>query len=128
MRMSGTGIARLIGTLGAAVCLAGASTALQAQNLDVPRIATARDGPCRMEVRGRDSSFLIHVTGLIPGETLTMVSDSEYEIIKDFPKATEDGEYHLILIPLVKGHSRGIVHLSITGSRCRLKTSFPWRE
>jgi hypothetical protein len=99
-----------------------------AQDLDTPRVAMARDKQCEIEVRGKDSIFTVFVTGLVPNETVEVISDSEGEIIQYPARADQKGQYSFVEIPLVRGKQSGIASIAITASRCRLKVSFPWRE
>ena len=81
-----------------------------------------------MTIRGGDSSFLIVVTGLEPGERLELTSNSEGEIGKWTSQAEDDGRYATIVIPLVTGKSFGTANLELIGKRCRIAASYPWRE
>lgn len=99
-----------------------------AQDLDFPRVAKARDKQCEIEVRGRDSSFLVSAFGLVPNEALEITSESAGEVVGYPASADSSGEYHFIEIPLVQGVSSGIARITVEASRCRLNVSFPWRE
>lgn len=99
-----------------------------AQDLDSPRVAKARDKQCVIEVRGKDSAFIVSAFGLVPNEYLEITSESAGEVIQYPANADASGEYHFIEIPLVKGTSSGIARITVTASRCRLRVSFPWRE
>lgn len=101
---------------------------LLAQGLDSPRVAKARDKRCVIEVRGRDSAFLVSSFGLVPKEDLEITSESAGEITQYLANADVSGEYHFIEIPLVKGRNSGIARITVLASRCRLSVSFPWRE
>jgi len=98
------------------------------QDLDSPLVTKARDQRCSIEVRGKDSVFTVHVTGLVPNETVKVTSNSEGESIQYEAQADEVGTYTYIEIPLVTGFHSGIVRITVVASRCRLKVSFPWRE
>lgn len=99
-----------------------------AQDLDSPRVAEARDKQCVLEVRGKTSAFLISVSGLIPGESLEITSESEGEILQYPAQANQRGEYDFIEVPLVVGKHSGVARITVASVRCRLKVSFPWRE
>ena len=119
-------ILRTLG-LGALLVSFLASSSL-AQDLDSPRVAKAKDRQCEIEVRGKDSSFLVSAFGLVPEETLEITSESAGEVIRYLANAGSSGEYHFIEIPLVKGRHSGIARITVSASRCRLNVSFPWRE
>ena len=95
---------------------------------DMPVVARASDGPCRMTISGVGQYFAIEVTGLAPGEDLVFESLSEGEAIKSGTKASQSGTYASIVIPLVKGKTSGTATVIVTGSRCRIQASYPWRE
>jgi len=100
----------------------------QSQTPESPIVVTAKAGPCVMTVRGEDLAFLIVVTGLLPGETLQITSNSEGEIRKWTSQAQDDGRYGTIILPAVTGKSFGSANLEVVGKRCRIEASYPWRE
>lgn len=109
--------------------LIGAPVAVAAAQIpDVPVIATAKAGPCKMTIQGGPSSFLAIVTGLAPGELLRITSDSEGEVMKWETRAQDDGRLAQIIIPLVRGKTFGTAFLRIAGQRCQIEASYPWRE
>lgn len=95
---------------------------------DEPVVAEARDGPCRMTVTGNGQTFAIEVQGLRPSESLRIESASEGEVIRGEEEASADGSYVSLVSPLVAGKSSGTASFTVTGSRCSVKASFPWRE
>lgn len=99
-----------------------------AQDLDRPLVAKSRDKQCEIEVRGKDSSFLVSAFGLVPGEKLAVTSESAGEVVRYTTSADPVGQYHFIEVPLVRGRQSGIARVTIAASRCRLYVSFPWRE
>ena len=108
--------------------LIGWATAAPAQTFESPVVASARAGPCKMTVRGENTAFLVVVTGLEPGESLQIISNSEGEIRKWTSQAQDDGRFGTIILPLVVGKSFGSANLEVVGKRCRIEASYPWRE
>ena len=105
------------------------SIAAKARESDEPPVvARAKAGPCQMTISGADSSFLAIVTGLAPNERLKIMSNSEGEVLNWESTADDDGDYRVIVIPLVIGKSFGTARFEVVGQRCRIEASYPWRE
>lgn len=111
-----------------AVRLLSTSESIAASSQDLPVVTEAKAGPCRMTVYGENSSFLVVVTGLVPGEALKVTSTSEGEVLRFGGTAEDDGRYGTVVVPLVKGKSFSRATLEVIGQRCRIEASFPWRE
>jgi hypothetical protein len=118
---------RLRASLFSTAMIGFAATA-SSQTSESPVVASAKAGPCTMTVRGESVAFLIVVTGLEPGESLQIVSNSEGEIRKWMGQAQDDGRFGTIILPAVIGKSFGSANLQVVGKRCRIEASYPWRE
>lgn len=109
-----------------AIALSGSAMAGAADEAAV--VARSKDGPCQMVVTGGGQAFSINVTGLVPGEPLTITSESEGEVLKGAATAAADGSYSVIDFPLVQGKSAGVGTFTVKGSRCTVKASYRWHE
>lgn len=92
-----------------------------------PIVAETWDGSCHLRVQGEGQVFAVTVEGLVPGETIEVTSTSDGEVINVSRRAREDGTYGTALFPAVVGRSSGQVTFSVSGSRCQVSATFPWR-
>lgn len=110
------------------VAASGGAVAAPLPDPDAPVVARASAGPCRMTVFGASPYFMVKVTGLQPNEPLEIISNSEGEVLRQASTAERGGEYLAVVIPFVKGKSFGSATYTVSGRRCRIEASFPWRE
>lgn len=91
------------------------------------RVAQARQGDCRAEVRGNGKFYRIAGSGFQPGEVVSFhlenedIKPIEYRILAD-----RGGAWEKFYLPFLWGRAGGTVSVSLASASCRLQLSFDW--
>ena len=88
-------------------------------------------GPCHLALIETGPYYfgvLIKVTGLQPGEELSIEQRSENEGGISPGKADSTGAYNAGIFPFVKGKRSGKATFAVTGKSCKIGIAFPWGE
>lgn len=104
---------------------------LRAFGQAVPFPINASAGSCVISAVMEQPAYegvTISVTRLQPKEALLIDIQSENEATQNKGVATEEGAYHLLVSPFVKGKRSGKAAVLVTAKSCKVGIIFPWGE
>jgi hypothetical protein len=99
--------------------------------LIVPFPMEATAGPCHLSAIQTGpyySGVHIKVNGLHTNEDLVINQQSEGESAQTKAKADDQGNYNVLLLPVVKGKRSGKARFNIEANSCKIGIEFPWGD
>jgi hypothetical protein len=97
----------------------------------VPFPMESFEGSCHLSAVMTSENYYgvsIRIVGFQPSEDLLVETRSETEQGQSKAKASDQGTYDSLLLPLVKGKRSGRVRFNVTAKSCRVGVEFPWGE